>query len=283
MTEMGRVSNAEGTGNRGVMRQVRACAAAFTFLTRVPMYRVVPHDADDLAGAAAYFPLVGLVVGAVGSLVYAIGVSVWTVPLAIVLCVAATVLMTGAFHEDALADAFDGFGGGWDAAQVLTIMKDSRVGSYALIGVLLVVLAKVAALWSIADAASVSGTVWAVCQALIAAHVVGRWSSVVLLYWQPYVRPVDPAARTSAGRAATYGVTRGQLLGATALMAVVLAVALRMRAVPVFASAIVVTWCAGRYFHRRIGGVTGDALGAANQIVELCVYLTLAAHVARHV
>jgi adenosylcobinamide-GDP ribazoletransferase len=262
------------------MRQARACAAAFTFLTRVPVYRVVPHDADDLAGAAAYFPIVGLVVGLVGSVVYAIGVFVWLVPLAIVLCVAATVLLTGAFHEDALADAFDGFGGGWDATQVLAIMKDSRVGSYALIGVLLVVLAKLAALWSIADAAA--GTTWAVCQALIAAHVTGRWSSVALLSWQPYVRPIDPTARTSAGRAATYAVTRAQVMAATIVTAVVLAVAVRMRAVPVIAIALVVTWCAGRYFHRRIGGVTGDALGAANQIVEVCVYLTLAAHVARH-
>ena len=129
---------------------LRACAAAFTFLTRVPAHRVVRHDGQDLANAAPYFPLVGVVVGAVGGAAFAAASLLWPTLLAIIISVAATVWMTGAFHEDALADALDGFGGGWDRAQILAIMKDSRVGSYALVGVALVLGAKVAALATIA-------------------------------------------------------------------------------------------------------------------------------------
>ena len=107
---------------------------ALMFFTRIPMPRWVPFDEARLNGASRYFPLVGLLVGAVAALVYGVAVNLWSPALALVLATAATVLLTGAFHEDGFADVCDGFGGGWDREQVLSIMKDSRIGTYGTVG-----------------------------------------------------------------------------------------------------------------------------------------------------
>ncbi len=256
--------------------QLRAFIAALTFLTRIPVAGVVAHDVDDLPAASVYFPVVGLVVGTAGAIVMAIAGALWPTTLAIILSVAFTVWITGAFHEDALADSLDGFGGGWDKAQVLAIMKDSRVGSYALVGVLLVLAAKIAALRAIFDAVSTNGAI-EVGRALVAGHVLGRWSSVILIATHDYVRAPAANERAGTGKPFVGGVTTPRLIAATTIALVIVAVALGRAALAVIGIAAAVMWLAGRYFRRRIGGITGDALGAANQMVELAVYLTLAA------
>jgi adenosylcobinamide-GDP ribazoletransferase len=265
--------------------ELRAIAAAFTFLTRLPAGRIAAHDSSDLPRAVGYFPLVGLCVGAVSGGAFAAAVTFWPPVLAAIVATSLSVWMTGAFHEDALADSLDGFGGGWDRAQVLTIMKDSRVGSYALVGTALVLAAKIAAVVAVFDNARGDGmsllmSALAVGRAFVAGHVLARWSSVVLMWKYPYVRadtPGDPSARSSAGGAFANGADTARLTFASILtLACVLAAEGRGAVVP-GAVAIAVTWIGGRYFKRRIGGITGDALGAANQFVELCVYLALAA------
>jgi adenosylcobinamide-GDP ribazoletransferase len=278
------VASAETPAVGGWRGQARACAAAFSFLTRMPVGSWVRHDASDLAGSAIYFPVVGLVVGIAGSIAFALASALWPATLAIILSVAFTVWITGAFHEDALADAFDGFGGGWDRTQVLAIMKDSRVGSYALVGVLLVVAAKIGALHAIVDAAPPSRVRLltpasiAIARALIAAHVLGRWSSVALIADHAYVRATDVNERPGTGRPFVGAVTRPRLAVATALALTLITLALGRQALAVAIVAAIIVWAAGRYFERRIGGITGDALGATNQLVELAVYLVLAAH-----
>lgn len=264
-----------------VRSQVRACAAAFTFLTRLPLHGVT-HGPDDLAHAATYFPVVGLVVGLAGGVVYAGAILLWPTTVAVLICLAATVFITGAFHEDGLADAFDGFGGGWNRDQILAIMKDSRVGAYALVGVLLVLALKVAALTTLAgspDATLVErrASVIRVLTALVTGHVLGRWSSVLLMKAYPYVRPTSETQRESAGRPFTRGATVSQLVGASTITLLIVIAAAGSRTLIVLWVALSITWTAGLYFERRLGGITGDALGAANQIVELSVYLTISA------
>lgn len=256
--------------------QLRAFVAALTFLTRLPVAGAVPHDASDLPAASVYFPVVGLIVGTAGAIVVTIASAFWPPTLAIILSVAFTVWITGAFHEDALADSLDGFGGGWDKAQILAIMKDSRVGSYALVGVLLVIAAKIAALQAIFDRVSPSGAI-EVGRALVAGHVLGRWSSVILIATHEYVSTPVSNERPATGRPFVGGVTTPRLITATTIALLIVAIALGRSAFVVIGIAVAVMWLASRYFRRRIGGITGDALGAANQMVELAVYLTLAA------
>jgi adenosylcobinamide-GDP ribazoletransferase len=263
--------------DNAIHAQLRACASALTFFTRLPLGRLVKHSVNDLAGSLVYFPLVGLVVGVTGAGVFAAALAVWPPVLALLLSTAATVLMTGAFHEDALADAFDGFGGGWNATQILEIMKDSRVGSYALVGVLLVVATKLAALIAIFDGASSRDGHMAIGRALVAGHVVGRWSSVLLILQLPYVRMDADGNRPPTGQPFAPGATRARVAISSIIMILIIAAALGRAGAGVIVVALGVVWLSGRYLVRRIGGITGDALGAVNQLVEVATYLTLAA------
>jgi adenosylcobinamide-GDP ribazoletransferase len=244
-------------------------AAAFTFMTRIPAGRWIAHDLADLPRSAAWFPLVGTIVGAVGAAVFLLSHHWWSPLVAALLSTVATVRLTGAFHEDALADSLDGFGGGWTTEQVLTIMKDSRVGSYALVGMILAVSLKCVLLADL-------GVLHAPA-ALLAAHTLGRCASVWLIAALPYVRPATSDERPSAGRPFIDGVHRGRIVVATIMASVIAVLCLGAAGLMAITVALLLTVVSGRYFRRRIGGITGDALGAVNQLVELGVYLMLAA------
>jgi adenosylcobinamide-GDP ribazoletransferase len=243
-------------------------------MTRLPLGRFASHGESDLQASAAYFPVVGIVVGGVGAAVYAAASSVWPTSISIFLSTIATVYVTGAFHEDALADTLDGFGGGRSRERVLEIMKDSRVGSYALVGLTLILATKIAALFSIAAASESTG----VTRSLIAGHVLARWSSIPLMMTCSYVRPASTNARPSAGGpfAGRLGVVRGLIATVFAGVAVLAALG-TLEALVTAVVATLVSIFAGRWFKRRIGGITGDTLGAANQVVELAVYLVILA------
>ncbi|WIM05063.1 MAG: adenosylcobinamide-GDP ribazoletransferase [Candidatus Nitricoxidivorans perseverans] len=240
-----------------MMREIERFLAALSFFTRLP----VPggHSGAGLDGAARYLPLVGIVVGGIGAAVT--WASAWALPLslAVIAGMAATILATGAFHEDGFSDACDGFGGGWEKAQVLAIMKDPRVGSYGAIGVALMLLAKWNALMEIANEA--------LPLALIAAHAMSRFAATTLMFSLDYVReegkskPV--AKRMGAGDlavAGAFGLAPCLLLPYTETLVALAATALA-------------TFLCARTFVRRIGGVTGDCLGATQQVAELAFYI----------
>lgn len=252
---------------------LRVFCTSVMFLTRIPCPRWAGYDPTDLARSTVYFPLVGGVVGLVGGAALWIGAQVWPAYIAAALSTATTVWITGAFHEDALADSCDGFGGGWERAQVLAIMKDSRIGSYGAAGLALALLTKIGAL-----AAITGGSVAEGVRALVVAHMLGRWSSLPLIWGLPYVRLDEPEGAKSKPFAAS--VTGARLAVGTVLAIVVTAVALAPFGAAAVAAALLlsglVTALAARYFRRRIGGMTGDCLGAANQLVELVTYLLLA-------
>lgn len=240
--------------------------AALRFFTRLPVPGWVGHSAEQLNHAARWFPAVGLIVGAIGAGVTLAALQFWPVQIAVLLGMAATLLATGAFHEDGLADSIDGFGGGWTREQALAIMKDSRIGSYGAIGIALVLLAKFQSLAAIA--VSPAPTFLA---ALIAGHSVSRFASTTLIFTLDYARDDDSsrskplATRLGRGElavAALFGLAPCLLLPA-AQVAIALALVTG------------VTLLAARYFVRRIGGYTGDCLGATQQLAELAFYLGL--------
>jgi adenosylcobinamide-GDP ribazoletransferase len=241
-----------------------AARAALTFLTRLPL--AGSPDQADLARGTVYFPLVGTLIGALGAGVYWLATMLWPSSIAIILAVATTVLATGALHEDGLADFADGFGGGWTPEQVLAIMKDSRIGSYGMIALTLVLLAKLAALNAL--------TRIDVVRALIAAHTIARWAPLPLLLHLPYVRAEGGTATPFAG-----GVPVRRFIIASITTLAVLAATLGLRAIPVVIAGAIVTAALGRYTWRRIGGITGDVLGATAQCVELTTYLVLSAYI----
>jgi adenosylcobinamide-GDP ribazoletransferase len=220
-------------------------------------------DGETLARSSLWFPVVGAVVGGVGGGVLVAAARVWPPLVAAVLALLATVLLTGAFHEDALADAADGLGGGVTRERALAIMRDSRIGSYGAVALVLVLSGRIACL---AAMEPMEGA-----RALIGAHVLGRWSSLPLMRLLPCAR-IDGSARPFVG-----AVTGLRLVGGTLLAAGLAGPALGARTLPAGLAAVAVTALAARYFRARLGGITGDCLGATNQIVELITYLTVLA------
>lgn len=250
-----------------IRREIEYFCAALRFFTRLPVPAWVGHSQDQLNHAARYFPLVGIMIGAIGAGVTAV-LGWWLPPsLAILLGMAATLLATGAFHEDGFADSCDGFGGGWSQAQVLTIMKDSRIGSYGAIGMTMMLLAKFTALGEIYAAFGLGK----LAAALIAAHALSRFASTVLIYALDYVR--EDASSKSKPLAQRMG--RGELLTAAVFG---FAPCILMPQPQVWVTLVVVAFVtagAARYFVKRIGGYTGDCLGATQQVAELTFYMGL--------
>ncbi|MBK6356019.1 MAG: adenosylcobinamide-GDP ribazoletransferase [Betaproteobacteria bacterium] len=248
-----------------IRRELGAFFAALGYFTRLPVPAWVGYSPDGLARAARYLPLIGLLVGGVGALVFWLASQVWAQPVAVVLSMVATIALTGAFHEDGLSDTADGLGGGWDKAKILAIMKDSRVGSYGVIAVVLALLGKFALL----DSLSATEVV----VALIAGHAVSRFCAVSLMATMDYARDDESSkARPVAAR-----LGAGALLFALVFAVLPLVMFAPEQALPAIAMAALATlWLAAKC-RRWLGGYTGDCLGAVQQLAEIAFYLGLAA------
>lgn len=228
-------------------------AVAFQFLTRLPV-RVTGFAPSDLRRCLGAFPLVGLAVAGMGTGVRLVGGAVFSPAVATVLAVLAMVAVTGAFHEDGLADAADGLWGGADAAGRLEIMRDSRLGTYgtvALVGALALRVGLLVDL-PVADFA----------RATVVGHVLGRSSTLVALRFGP------PVTRGSAA-GLSGGPTAGASTAAAAVVLVSLATALGWWGLLPLVVGLLATVGAVTFARRRLGGLSGDVLGATNQVVHL--------------
>jgi adenosylcobinamide-GDP ribazoletransferase len=237
--------------------------AAIAFMTRLPVPPAATHDAAWLVRCAKYFPLVGILIGAIGAAILVTAGAVWSGVLPALLATAATILVTGALHEDGLADTADSLGGRNREAR-LAIMKDSRLGTFGALALGLGVALRVAALATLApDLAA-----WA----LIASHAGARLATVLALAALPHA-DADPG-RTS------YAPDR--LHAGEIALAAVVAILPMLPAEPRFAftgllagGALAVAVAFALY--RRLGGYTGDVLGAIEQVFEIGFLLGVAA------
>jgi adenosylcobinamide-GDP ribazoletransferase len=286
------VPRSSTTARRGFFEGLRLLAVAVGFLTRVPVPRPTIGP-DDLRRASALFPLVGLGVAGVGVASRAAVAPLWGTTVATVAAIVAMVLVTGAFHEDGLADTADGLWGGWTPAERLAIMRDSRIGTYGAVALIAAFSLRLALLLplGLADFA----------RALTCAHVLARASTLLLARLLPAADAAPHAERPprvgalpddmeSDGRPRSAAPPRPRLgvsvvgspgvWGTACAGAVVLAtvgVAARWWApVPLGAGLVVCLGCV-RLFRRRLGGISGDALGAANQLVELAALAAVVA------
>lgn len=237
------------------------------FMTRIPLR--LKDTGRSLAQAAALMPLVGVVVGLVSSILLFIALGLGLPPLvAAAAAVLASILLSGALHEDGLADVADGFGGGLGKARKLEIMRDSRIGSYGVIAIGLSLILRVALIAEIAEQALSS---WEIAAALIAAHTLGRG----LL---PSVMAALPLARGD-GLAARADRPGGRTAGLALLLSLVIAVLCLGPAAGILAAVtsgfavVIMAWLA----RRQIGGYTGDVLGAAEQFGEIAALAAITA------
>lgn len=239
--------------------QLRYVVAAFGYFTRVPIPPAIGFDPRDLAGAARYFPLVGAFVGAVGALVYLLASLVFPSGVAVLLSMAATLLLTGALHEDGLADCCDGLGGGATREDALRIMRDPRLGAFGAVGLMMALSLK----WQTLAALPAARAAWA----MIGAHAASRALAVSYLATHDYARE-EGKARPVAQRMSPRVLAASFALGLPWLF-----VPDWRAGVCALAVALVLRFALARYFARRLGGYTGDCLGFAQQLFELVVYL----------
>jgi len=250
-----------------MIRELEVLLAALRFFTRLPVPAWVGHSHQQLERAARYFPLVGILVGGIGALVTLAADRVLPASLSILAGMTATVLVTGAMHEDGLADAADGFGGDRDRGRVLEIMKDSRIGSFGAIAIALTLLAKFNALTQI----EVRGGRALLAHALIAGHALSRLAPTTLICALDYARE-DEGAKS---RPLTRRLAAGEL-GVAALFGLAPCALLTGPMVWVaIGLAATVTALAARYFVHRIAGYTGDCLCASQPVAELAFYVGL--------
>lgn len=241
---------------------LRAAAAALTFLTVIPLGRRVVLDGRDVANGSLLFPLVGAGVGAVsGTLAWLLGDagSHHSPVLAAAIGVTAAAALTGFLHMDGLADFADSYGGR-TVADRLRIMRDHTIGSYGASALILTLLIKVAAL------STVAGSTHAITIAA-AAGALSRTSGTILSMALPYARPGPGRGSlltTSGHRVRSVAV----LVFAVAITAACLRSALWPAAVTAVAAAAVMLTLVGYTARRRLGGITGDVMGAASELVE---------------
>jgi adenosylcobinamide-GDP ribazoletransferase len=240
---------------------VRELLVACRYLTTLP----VPPGAGagDLGRAAAWFPVVGLALGGVLAGGAALLERVVPAAVAAVLVVAAWALLTGGLHLDGLADAADGLGGGWSREEALAIMRDARIGAYGVTAIVLTLAAKLAALATLPP-----GTAW---RGLIVAPVVARLGPVVLAWLCP------PARGEGAGHAFALTVGASAVAGAGGVAAATALLLLGSAGGALLGGAAVGAGLFAAYLRRRLGGLTGDCLGAYVEIAEAGVLVALSA------
>ncbi len=231
---------------------------ALTFLTVLPWPRLRLAGPEELARSLFWFPWVGALLGLLyGGAALAFS-HLWRAPVAAAVLLALPVLLTRGLHLDGLADTLDGLGGGKDPASRLAVMKDSRLGSFGALGLVVVLLLKYALFGDALEHGALKG--------LILSPVLSRWGMVCLAFLSPYAR-----TEGGLGQAMTEGITPRTFWGATFSALGLSLVLLSVRGAFLLAATGLVVVGLSRVFRRKLGGITGDVLGATNELLEVLV------------
>lgn len=251
-----------------IRHELRLYQVAQMFYSRLPVPSGFSHQPELLDQASRYLPAVGTLV-ALLAVALAAGLYFIQLPISLVawLTLAFTVWLTGAFHEDGFADTCDGFGGGWTSEHILQIMKDSRIGTYGTVGLILALGARYLALQALLQ---LSFHYFAI--ALITAFTLSRWAVVNTIYSGNYAR-IDAASKVRP-------IAQGMSLLTYGIATVwTLSWLLLWQSSILFVCLPISIWLIQRgmytYFHKKIRGYTGDCLGAIQQVSEIAIYLLL--------
>lgn len=247
-------------------KEIDLFLVAMGYFTRIPMPKWVEVDDDKLNKAGRYFGLVGLLVGLLSAIVFWLTQNWLPAGVSVLLAMLTSILLTGGFHEDGLADTFGGFGGGGTAEDKLRIMKDSRLGSYGALALILVLMLK----WQLLVELALYDPVVA-GSALIVAHTVSHVVAASIIFTEKYVH--NDETSKSKPLSQHQGINELFILIASGVLVLLFLkgiAALSLLLVMVGIRRLIVM-----IFRRQIGGYTGEALGAAQQICEIICYLVL--------
>jgi adenosylcobinamide-GDP ribazoletransferase len=239
---------------------VNAFFAALQFLTLFPRPGWMHHSTSEVGRSAIFFPVVGLMLGLILVLVNFLLAPFASAGLLSVILVTLLAFMTRGLHLDGVGDTFDGLGAGGDRDRVLSIMDDSHTGVFGLIAIVLVLFLKIHALESI------DVDRW---RALLVAPILGRWAMVLLAFR-------SKAAKAGLGSNLIEHLQTKHFLLATLVTLLLVAAIWRRNGIVMMAWVAVFTTASKSYFHRRLGGITGDTFGAVGELSETSVMVLLA-------
>ena len=233
------------------------------YFTRIPCPKWIDHSEEYLNKASMYFPSIGWIVGGFAALILWLLTFILPLSISIIISMIASILITGAFHEDGFADICDGFGGGWTKQKILEIMKDSRIGAYGVIGLILILGLKFSLLFNM--------KIQIILIALIVGHSLSRFAAVSIIFTHSYVRQNEDSKAKPLGKK----MTSAQFLVAAVFGLVPLLLfenyIFFLILIPVLLTRLYLI----NYFKKWIGGYTGDCLGAAQQVTEIIIYLSI--------
>ncbi|NOT15004.1 MAG: adenosylcobinamide-GDP ribazoletransferase [Methylotenera sp.] len=246
---------------------------ALGFFTRVPTPSYVDFKEEELNHASQYFPLVGVLVGLVGALAFIASVQLLPSHLAVLLSMATTVYLTGAFHEDGLADSADGLGGGWDSERILTIMQDSRLGTYGAVVLFFALMLK----YQLLNALPMP----MIAMSLITAHALSRLWALYMMASLNYVK-AQGKAKPLATQVQPKALALATLFGTMPFVWMLydaggVQYVLTLALYCLLPMGMVFLWWRNK-IKCWIGGYTGDCLGATQQLTEIAFYLGLVAY-----
>lgn len=239
---------------------------ALFFFTRIPVGLFMTLDEKTLVASRVMLPLVGFILGIILVLAYFVLIQMFSYPFVIALLLLLLILLTGGFHEDALADTVDGFGGSHSGKDIITIMKDSRVGTYGSLALIFSVLLAYTALVQVPNAM--------LSKLLVVILTLSRFSAVPLMWRLPYVR--HDSRLEKVFKTQTNSITTIGLLGAGIFSVVISYLFLGGVGLLFFFVICLVAFITGRYYLQHLGGATGDCFGATIKLSELACYIAAA-------
>ena len=261
-----------------IKEEIKIFFTSLMFYTRLPCPSYIDHSENYLNKATRYFPLIGIIVGTISFLLFWIFNQIFNVEISIIIAIATGILITGAFHEDGFADTFDGFGGGWTKEKILEIMKDSRIGAYGAISLIVLILLKLFTFSSLVyeiQSLSNQNINLIIFLIFITYHSISRLTAINIVFNLNYSRADEIGKSKPVAKNNTYleiliayfwGLL--PLLGLTYL-------------IPQFVLVVVILlllyFFSSRYFKKHLDGYTGDCLGAVEQLSEIiCLLVFLA-------
>lgn len=236
------------------------------FFTRIPIPFSLPYSDEIMNKSQKYYSWVGLVVGSFNALLYVVFHYLFGDAIAIILMICCSVLLTGAFHEDGFTDVCDSFGGGYGKEKIMTIMKDSRIGAYGTVGIILLLLLK---FYSILELAAFDSLGF-ICFILIFSHSCSRFIAGTAIYTHAYVRDIDTSKiKPIAAQALPW---KSLVIGSIGVL-----IPFLFFPNPYYLLLIPLAYLSKMYlcyyFKKHIGGYTGDCLGTIQQVSEVVIYL----------
>lgn len=244
-------------------KEIRIFFTALMFYTRIPCPKWVDHDPIYMKESARYISLVGWIVGGLSALIFWISNQFLSVEISLILSMAASMRITGAFHEDGLADVADGFGGGWTKEKILLIMKDSRLGTFGVAALIIILALKFSSLKEF--------PIEYIPITIIAGNVISRMMASRMLYRGFYVQNNNNSkAGSAADKLSNASLITNLIIGLSVLLLFQNSIFI-LCLFPLFLTEFLMY----RFYKKWIGGYNGDCAGAVQQVTEVVFYLSL--------